>query len=319
MSKNLKIKVGVEIDSAKTKMELDNALRLLQKNRVKIGFEVDTKSLNELKKTLDSFKNIKINVGTNGSNTNNSLKGMSDSVKTTNVALNEQKQIYSELKRLQSEEYAIKKQLVTATGEHKNLLNQQLDSIKQQQTATRGLLTEGGKSLTNKQSEVKLTQQIAKQESELARARAKANSDMEKAIANAQKNMNTTGFNSKQIEDYKRQLEDIDRTNMKNVRSEIESIGKAMDEQRNAMKNFGEEVVNIGSAMQSAGTAILEVFALPMAGVMYATETMKEYTYEMSRVQAISQANTEEMAKLDEMTKELGRTTVWSNRHSPCL
>ena len=310
MSKNLKIKIGVEIDSTKTKMELEKTLQSLQKNKVKIGFDVDTKSLNALKQTLDSFKNMKINIGVNGSS--DSIKGVSNSVKATNTALNEQKQLYSQLKQLQNEEYAIKKKLVTADGESKKVLTENLAIVKQQQSAIQNKISASSKGLSNDQKELQLQEQKLRKERELAQAKAKTNTEMQKAISNAQSNMNTKGFNTKQIEDYRQQLEAIDRTNMSNVRREIESIGRAMDDQRNGMKNFGEEMINIGSAMQGAGTAILEVFALPMAGIAYATETMMNYTYEMSNVQAVSQATAEEMVKLDDMTKELGRTTVWS-------
>lgn len=50
MAKELKIKIGVEVDQSKARGELDKVLTDMQKKKVKIGFDVDTKALNSLKK-----------------------------------------------------------------------------------------------------------------------------------------------------------------------------------------------------------------------------------------------------------------------------
>ena len=308
MSKNLKIKIGVDIDQAKARIQLENTLKSLQKNKVKIAFDVDTKSLNALKKTLDSFKNIKINVGTTGGST----KSMAASVKETNTALNQQKALYSQLKQLQNEEYQIKKRSVGQDGEYKKVLEQQLKVVKEKQTAIQKQISTSEKGLSGEQKALKLAEDRLKKERELQQAKAKTNTEMDRAIKNASKNMNTTGLNTKEIESFRRQLESINKVNMKQVREEINSVNKAMNEQRLTATDVGNSLRDVGDSLIGVGQTILEVFALPVAGIAYATKEMMSFTAEMSKVEAISASTSGEMAQLEGMAKDLGRTTVWS-------
>lgn len=320
MAKEMKIKIGVEIDQGKAKIELDKTLKDLQKNKVKIGFDIDTKALNSLKKTLEGFKNIKIGVAADTKNATNSTKNITNSVKQTNEELNKQKQIYSELKRLQNEEYSIKKKMIGASGEYKATLDNQLSSIKQQQTATRSLLTEGSKTLTNKEKETQLTQQIAKKENDLAQARAKANTDMDRAINKAKQNIDSMAgkgmFSTKEAEAFKKQLDDIDRTNMNHVREEISRIGQEANNQANKIQDLGKDLENIGSGMISMGESIMAVFALPTAGLVASVKTLTDFQYEMSKVQAVSQASSSEFLELEETARKFGRETMWSAKES---
>ena len=312
MSKNLKIKIGVDIDQAKARIQLENTLKSLQKNKVKIAFDVDTKSLNALKKTLDSFKNIKINVGTTGGST----KSMAASVKETNTALNQQKALYSQLKQLQNEEYQIKKRSVGQDGEYKKVLEQQLKVVKEKQNAIQKQISTSEKGLSGEQKALKLAEDRLKKERELQQAKAKTNTEMDRAIKNASKNMNTTGLNTKEIESFRRQLESINQVNMKQVREEINSINKAMNEQRLTATDVGNSLRDVGDSLIGVGQTILEVFALPVAGIAYSLKTMGDYSYEMAKVEAVADATTSQMGELDVMAKEMGRTTVWSAKES---
>ena len=316
MAKELKIKIGVEVDQSKARGELDKVLNDMQKKKVKIGFDVDTKALNSLKKTLEGFKNIKIGINTDTKGATTSVKSITNTVKQTNSELNQQKQIYSELKRLQNEEYSIKQKMIGANGQYKTTLESQLSSIKQQQEATRGLLTEGGKNLVNKEKEMQLTQQIAKKENELTQARTKANADMERAINNAKNNINIKGLDTKSIEEYKKRLDEIDKTNMTHVKEQIASIGREIDAQRNKIQETVKSLESYSAAFNGIGDALIGVFSIPTAGLAASVKTMSDFSFEMSKVEAISGASGQALVDLENKAKELGRETMWSAKES---
>lgn len=316
IAKELKIKIGVELDKGKINSDVQSLITQMQNKKVKIGFDVDNKALNSLKNTLEGFKNIKIGVNADTSKATSSTKSITNSIKETNNELNQQKQIYSQLKSLQNEEYAIKKKMIGANGEYKATLQQQLSSIQQQQLATRGLLAEGNKSLVNKQKEAQLTDQQMKKERELAQVKAKANVDMERAIEKAKSNMNFKGLDTKSIEEYKKRLDDIDRTNMNHVRSEIASIGSEVDAQRNKLNDLSKTFQSISDVANGVGNALMSAFALPVAGLTAGTKVMMDFTAEMSNVQAISGVSAQEMQSLENEAKLMGRTTVKSAKES---
>lgn len=135
-------------------------------------------------------------------------------------------------------------------------------------------------------------------------------------INNAKKNIDTNKFDSKQVEEYKRRLDEIDRTNMNHVRDQIASIGREMESQRNKTKDFADSLGKIGDSLNEAGDALIKAFALPTAGLVASTKTMMDFTAEMSNVEAISGVTKQEMQLLENEAKLMGRTTVKSAKES---
>ena len=310
MSRDLKIKVGVEIDSTKTKMQLESALSSLQKNKFKIGFDIDTKSLNTLKQTLEGFKNIKFGISTK--EVGNATKNVSASIKDSNKSLNEQKQIYSQLSKLQNEEYSILKKSVGASGEYKATLDSQLQKVREKQTLLTSQLSTSEKGLQSEQKALQLAEQKLRKERELEQVKSKNKDAMQKEVDNALKNMNTKNLSTKQVEEYRRQLEGINQVSMSQVKSQIQAINKEFDSQRNKLSDIAKMSNELGGIFSTVGEGLLKAFAAPAAGLAYSTKVVMDFGQGVANVSAISGATGADLQALEDKAKELGRTTVWS-------
>lgn len=320
MANKLNVKVGVELESNKIKSDLSSLLRDLQSKKIKMQF--DTSNVKDFKRELKdidlAFKNLsksasKIKLP---SDLLNAFKTLPKLVEDQNKGLKEQQSTYSKLKALQTEEYAIKKQLISATGEHKAVLEKNLTTVKEQKAELLLLSnTQDKLTLSVKETE-KLRDNEAKKIRELEQAQAKYADSMNKVKQSALDNMNTMGLSTAEAEKFKQKIESVKCENLAQVKNEVSAIQKEMESARNKVSDFGTMLEKIGDISSQIGNALLGAFALPTAGLAYATKELTDFSYEMSSVQAVSGATTAEMEQLEAMAKQMGLTTMHTAKDS---
>ena len=320
MANKLNVKVGVELESDKVKSQLSNLLKDLQSKKIKMQF--DTSNIKDFKRELKdidlAFKNLsksasKIKLP---SDLLNAFKTLPKLVEDQNKGLKEQQSTYSKLKALQTEEYAIKKQLISATGEHKAVLEKNLTTVKEQKAELLLLSnTQDKLTLSVKETE-KLRDNEAKKIRELEQAQAKYADSMNKVKQSALDNMNTMGLSTAEAEKFKQKIESVKCENLAQVKNEVSAIQKEMESARNKASDFGTTLQKIGDISSQIGDVLLGAFALPTAGLAYATKELTDFSYEMSSVQAVSGATTVEMEQLEAMAKQMGLTTMHTAKDS---
>lgn len=313
MAKDVKIKVGIEVDSSKMKIELDKALNSLSKNKLKLNFDINTKELNEIKKTIDSLKNVKIGSSSNGSNT---IKETSNAIRESNKSLQEQKNIYSQLSRSVNEEYRIKKQLVNAEGEYKTSLENSLTTVKNTQTELRNQLKTHQQSTDVQQKDLKLTEQRERKERELSQLKAKNNTAMQSEIDKAIGNLNNMKLDNKTVDEYTKKLQAIDQTSMGHVKSEINRVNNELKTGITSSKEVAESLKTIGDSSNTLGNGVLAATAPMVAGGVASVNLFKDFEYGMAKVHAVTGATEQEFKKLQEAALYYGETTVFTSKEA---
>lgn len=310
MAKDVKIKVGIEVDSSKMKIELDKALNSLQKNKLKLNFDINTKELNEIKKTIDSLKNVKIGSNSSGSN---AIKETSNAIKESNKSLQEQKNIYGQLSRSVNEEYKIKKQLVNAEGEYKAALEKDLVVVKNTQSELRNQLKTHQQSTDVQQKELKLTEQRERKERELSQIKAKNSTAMQNEVNKAIGNLNNMKLDNKTVDEYTKKLQAIDQTSMGHVKSEINRLNSELKSGIASSKEVANSLKTIGDSFNTLGNGILAATAPMVAGGVASVNLFKDFEYGMAKVKAVMGANDEQFKQLTETAKYFGETTVFTS------
>lgn len=313
MAKDVKIKVGIEVDSSKMKIELDKALNSLSKNKLKLNFDINTKELNEIKKTIDSLKNVKIGSSSSGSN---AIKETSNAIRESNKSLQEQKNIYSQLSRSVNEEYRIKKQLVNAEGEYKTSLESSLTTVKNTQTELRNQLKTHQQSTDVQQKDLKLTEQREQKERELSQLKAKNNTTMQSEIDKAIGNLNNMKLDNKTVDEYTKKLQAIDQTSMGHVKSEINRVNNELKTGITSSKEVAESLKTIDDSFNTLGNGILAATAPMVAGGVASVNLFKDFEYGMAKVHAVTGATEQEFKKLQEAALYYGETTVFTSKEA---
>lgn len=124
MAKNLEINVDIKFDKSKT-ASLESLINNINKNnKLSINFDNSniTTSLSSLLKTLEKIQRITNNTKFNTNNNNNNQSNQSTA------------SLYSEINKLLREQYRIETQLITAEGEKRQTLQQNLATVKQSLT-----------------------------------------------------------------------------------------------------------------------------------------------------------------------------------------
>lgn len=302
----IKIKVGVELDSKNLTTSLNSTLKSLESKKIKLNF--DTSSLKQLQTTVTqlskSMSGLKMpTVNSNG--TSNVVKQMADATKEQNTALKEQQSLYAQAKNLQNEEFAIKKKMVGASGEYGNELSKQLSTVMQQESAIKKQL-DGTKQLTL------LEDQREKKNRDLTSTMVKYQQSMDTLKKNAINNLDTKGLSTKQIDDYKSKIESINTVNMGQVKSEIASVNKELENGRKSAQEMAEGMKRSGEAMSSAGGAILKAFAIPATGIGLGVKTFADFEYQMSQLNAVSDVTGSQFQQLTDLAKQMGKETAFS-------
>lgn len=313
MAKDVKIKVGIEVDSSKMKIELDKALNSLSKNKLKLNFDINTKELNEIKKTIDSLKNVKIGSSSSGSN---AIKETSNAIRESNKSLQEQKNIYSQLSRSVNEEFQIKKQLINAEGQHKTTLESNLTTVKNTQTELRNQLKSHQQSADAQQKELKLTEQRERKERELSQLKAKNNTAMQNEVNKAVNNLNNMKLDSKTVDEYTKKLQAIDQTSMGHVKSEISRLNSELKGGMATSKEVAASLKTIGDSFNSLGNGILAATAPMVAGGVASVNLFKDFEYGMAKVKAVIGATDEQFKQLNEAALYYGETTVFTSKEA---
>lgn len=294
MANKLNVKVGVELESNKIKSDLSSLLRDLQSKKIKMQF--DTSNVKDFKRELKdidlAFKNLsksasKIKLP---SDLLNAFKTLPKLVEDQNKGLKEQQSTYSKLKALQTEEYAIKKQLISATGEHKAVLEKNLTTVKEQKAELLTMSSTQDKLTLSVKETEKLRDSEAKKIRELEQAQAKYADSMNKVKQSALDNMNTMGLSTAEAEKFKQKIESVKCENLAQVKNEVSAIQKEMESARNKVSDFSATLQNIGDISNQIGDALLGAFALPTAGLAYATKELTDFSYEMSKFKHCSVA-----------------------------
>lgn len=79
-----------------------------------------------------------------------------------------------------------------------------------------------------------------------------------------------------------------------------------------AISNAGEKLKAAGDGIQNAGRALAPISAAATAGLGYAVKEAADFDAQMSKVQAISGASTEDMEALRDKAREMGAATKFS-------
>lgn len=131
------------------------------------------------------------------------------------------------------------------------------------------------------------------------------------AEKNALETMKANGVSetSKEFQDLKTQI-DIDEAALKNLEKQMREFGTASAAQ---LKAVGKEMQDVGNKIASVGTTLTTTVTVPIAtGFAAAIKTTADFESQMSKVQAISGATSEEMAVLEAKSREMGATTKFS-------
>ena len=310
MAKDVKIKVGIEVDSSKMKIELDKALNSLSKNKLKLNFDINTKELNEIKKTIDSLKNVKIG---SSSSSGNAIRETSNAIKESNKSLQEQKNIYGQLSRSVNEEYKIKKQLVNAEGEHKASLENNLATVKNTQTELKNQLKSHQQSADAQQKELKLTEQRERKERELSQLKAKNNTAMQNEVNKAVSNLNNMKLDSETVDEYTKKLQSIDQTSMGHVKSEISRLNSELKGGITTSKEVAASLKTVGDSFNTLGNGILAATAPMVAGGVASVNLFKDFEYGMAKVKAVTGATEQQFEQLRNTALHFGETTVFTS------
>lgn len=302
----IQVKVGVTLDNKGVQSQLNTIISTLENKKIPLKFDMtQVKQLQTMIVQLSkAMSGLKIpNVNTSGAS--NVVKQVTDATKQQNTALKEQQSLYTQAKNLQNEEFAIKKKMIGASGEYGNELSKQLSTVMQQESAIKKQL-DGTKQLTL------LEDQREKKNRDLTATMVKYQQSMDTLKKNAINNLDTKGLSTKQIDEYKSKIESINTVNMGQVKSEIASVNKELENGRKSAQEMAEGMKRSGDAMSSAGGAILKAFAIPAGALGLGVKTFADFEYQMTQLNAVSDVTGGEFQQLTDLAKQMGKETSFS-------
>lgn len=152
---------------------------------------------------------------------------------------------------------------------------------------------------------------LLKQKQDLLKTSIADTKERLKTLKEAYKNLDNDG-----TEEAKRQQQALEREiaateqSLKELKSQYREFGSVAKQQLQAV---GEKLQEIGDKMTEAGKTLTTKVTVPLvAGFAAATKTAADFEAEMSKVEAISGANDEEMEKLTKKAREMGATTKFT-------
>jgi TP901 family phage tail tape measure protein len=102
---------------------------------------------------------------------------------------------------------------------------------------------------------------------------------------------------------------------MAQVATAIEAVGGKIDEVNNnsGFDNVIKKLDKVSSSMTSMGKSMTAKVTLPLMGIgTMAVKTFSDFEYGMKKVQAVTGASSNELAKMTEMARDLGANTEYS-------
>lgn len=150
-----------------------------------------------------------------------------------------------------------------------------------------------------KDKQVELTNAIDQTKEKIA-AEEKALRELENAGADR---------TSKEFQDLKTQI-DIDNAALKDLEKQMRSFGSVSSQH---LKAVGTKMQEIGGKISDVGAGMTTKVTAPIAaGFGIAVKAAADFEQQMSKVQAISGAGADDMAKLEEKARAMGETTKFS-------
>ena len=118
---------------------------------------------------------------------------------------------------------------------------------------------------------------------------------------------------SKEFQNLKTQI-DIDTASLKDLENQMKSFGSVGAQQ---LKAVGSKMQEIGTKISDVGKGMTTAVTVPIVtGFTAAIKTAGEFDAQMSKVQAISGSNAEQMAALEEKARQMGATTKFSAKEA---
>lgn len=118
---------------------------------------------------------------------------------------------------------------------------------------------------------------------------------------------------SKEFQNLKTQI-DIDTASLKDLENQMKSFGSVGAQQ---LKAVGSKMQEIGTKISDVGKGMTTAVTVPIVtGFTAAIKTAGEFDAQMSKVQAISGSNAEQMAALEEKARAMGATTKFSAKEA---
>ena len=180
-------------------------------------------------------------------------------------------------------------------------------------------LREVNKSIKDTQSQLKDVNKLLKldpnstdllrQKQTLLKDAIKETNDKLKLLKDEQKTMDQNGVdkNSEQYMALQREIINTEK-NLKDLETQAVKSSSAIA----AITKVGEGMKTVGDGMQRAGKALAPVSAAASAGIGFAVKEAADFDAQMSKVQAISGASTEQMEALRAKAREMGAATKFS-------
>lgn len=120
------------------------------------------------------------------------------------------------------------------------------------------------------------------------------------------------GANSTEVNKYEKELLEA-RTAEEKLAKEITATNAKLKEQEDVLKKTAKSLKDTGDKMKSIGKDMSMKVTAPIVGLGAASVKVgAEFEKSMSKVQALSGATADDMQRLEEQARELGKTTVFS-------
>ena len=158
-----------------------------------------------------------------------------------------------------------------------------------------------------KDKQVELNEEVKKSEEKLK---------LEKQALEQMKNTEGFDANSKAARDLQTQI-DLDESALNQLKKEVKDFGSVASQQFQAVgdkvKEIGEKIKGVGDSIKNVGTDLTTKVTGPIvAAVGTAVKTTADFDAQMSKVQAISGATSDEFAQLRDKAREMGANTKYS-------
>lgn len=258
MGKNLEINVDIKFDKSKA-TSLESLINNINKNnKLSINFDNSNiaTSLSSLLKTLEKIQRITNNTKFNTNNNNSNQSNQSTA------------SLYSEINKLLREQYRIETQLITAEGEKRQTLQQNLATVKQSLTTKsinkEELLTQQQlNNLLNTELQLKRNLQTAqsanndKINQELSNTKQLIELSQKQLTnqLNTIQSKNNSNINSSFLSQFQNSLKGNDIANrMEQIRQKINSLnGVNIKDVRSQVANLKSEIVELDQKVQMNG------------------------------------------------------------------
>jgi len=313
-SGDLKVTVSVELNDAGVADQLQALIKNFDGQTIAVAVDVDMGNLDDalakIKELQDAGANVNVGINTD---TPTSSKLDTDGISGSKAGLNEIVSLYAQLNKLQNEEFAIRKNLISATGEYKTNLQGALDTVTKQQNAVGFELAERGKLNSSVTQFNNLLNTREQKERAYESALAKNSTQLSQMKTQATEYVTSLkGLSANEITSFTDKINNIQTGNLREAQTAIRGITSEAKTAAGSVEDMARSLKASGDNAIAFGTAMTTAFGAGMAGIGYAVNEMMEFTAQMSMVEAVSGATTSEMQLLESAAKRVGASTKYS-------